>query len=95
MAGIGMIFMYIGFATATWGVNSFQGNPQAPFIQQIFPFVPQTGAVSSTTSAATAPAGTKGPVGTTVKKSVGNLGKTNPKPTGLQGPQTGLQGPQS
>lgn len=88
MAGIGIIVMYIGYAIVLWGVNSFQGNSQAPFISQIFPFDSPTTAPTSPT--VKAPPGTEGPQGTTTKAATTNLGKTvkNSAPPGLQGPVT-------
>lgn len=41
MTGIGILLIFLGYATATWGVNSIQGNKQAPFVSQIFPFAPK------------------------------------------------------
>lgn len=38
MMGLGLVLGLVGYAAIHWGVNSIQGNPQTPFVQQIFPF---------------------------------------------------------
>lgn len=38
MTGIGLLLFFLGYATLTWGVKSFQGENQTPFVKTIFPF---------------------------------------------------------